>query len=785
MKTRSVNGLVKLALSQPGGPSYLLLHFEPSVDETQDLWAVSEALPWLPELGEERFSFFEDLREYGMGVVACADRQEARQRLKEIRGGRISATLFTHSRKALRRTRNPALQRLHGIYPTPPPLVGYLVRSVHRLLQARFGWSAGLADLRVRLLDPAAGSMLFLRAAWRLALEACWHHGGEPGNLLHTHLLPHFLGVELLPETHARGLASLRRVLAVYGYPPDPEASLPALLGDSLDPVAPILDFPANVVLGNPPWRGRSGPRGPWITDLLADYFQLDGQPLLERNSKWLNDDAVRFLRLAQWKIDQAGLGIVALVLPDTGLDAPTFRGLRRSLLDSFDEIYVLDLHGNRRKRERSPDGGAEENVFQGVAQGVALFVLVKRPGLAKRVLRADLYGSRRDKLLALSATHVDTTGWEEVHPRASAYLFATADERIEREYRRGLTLPEIFPVFTTGIITGRDGMATALDRHTLVERLGGLRGAAETGAGLDPQRWEAFRQDERWPRRVLSFLARPFDRRYLFYAHYFLERPRQAVMSHMENGGNLALLASRQTRGEPGALVTRWIAGHKVVSAYDVSSLFPLYLYPEGGPAKRGRHPRSLVPNLAPEVLSSLAERYGREPSPEEILGYVYAVLYDPAYRDRYRKLLRGDFPRISFPQKHEPFLHLAALGAELIGLHLLADRRLLDPPVGLVGDARQPLGPSPRTFLRYWGDEGRLYVNPEGLAFEGISPEVYSYDIGGHPVLRRWLRSRCGRVLLPDEILSVRRIAGALALTLEVQAKIAEAGSGFGEAS
>jgi hypothetical protein len=129
-------------------------------------------------------------------------------------------------------------------------------------------------------------------------------------------------------------------------------------------------------------------------------------------------------------------------------------------------------------------------------------------------------------------------------------------------------------------------------------------------------------------------------------------------------------------------------------------------------------------------------------------------------------------------------PFLHLAALGAELIGLHLLADRRLLDPPVGLVGDARQPLGPRPRSFLRSWEDEGRLYVNPEDLGFEGISPAVERYDIGGHPVLRRWLRSRCGRVLLPEEILTFRRIASALTFTLEVQAKI-EAGSGFGEAS
>ena len=233
MKTRSVDDLLKLALSQPGGPSYLLLRFVPSADETQDLWAVSQALPWLGQLGDGRFSLFNDLRGYGLGVVACPDRLEAQRHLQQIRGERISARLVAHHPK-LARPAQTALQRQHGIYPTPPALVGYLVRSVHRLLQARFGWSAGLADSRVRLLDPAAGSMPFLRAAWRLALEACWHQGGETGNLLHSHLLPHFLGVELLPEALARGLASLRRVLAVYGCPTVPEASLPARLGDSL-----------------------------------------------------------------------------------------------------------------------------------------------------------------------------------------------------------------------------------------------------------------------------------------------------------------------------------------------------------------------------------------------------------------------------------------------------------------------------------------------------------------------------------------------------------------------
>ena len=128
-----------------------------------------------------------------------------------------------------------------------------------------------------------------------------------------------------------------------------------------------------------------------------------------ERNSKWLNDDAVRFLRLAQWKIEQAGEGIAALVLPHTSLEAPTFRGLRGSLLKSFDEIYALDLHGNRRKGERGPAGEPDENVFSRVSQGAAIFLLVKKPGLQKRVLRSDLYGSRREKLAVLATTHAGT----------------------------------------------------------------------------------------------------------------------------------------------------------------------------------------------------------------------------------------------------------------------------------------------------------------------------------------------------------------------------------------
>jgi len=547
-------------------------------------------------------------------------------------------------------------RRIHGIYPTPQPLIDYIVRSVQILLRSKLGLPAGLADPGVRLLDPAAGSMGFIRSL-----------GPDPLN--------RFLGIELL-GSEARKAPGERT----------------AVCADALAPAPEILDRSFNVVIGNPPWRGRSSHRGPWIADLLRDYFQVDGRSLGERNPKWINDDYVKFLRLAQWLIERNGEGIVGFVLNHNFLDAPTFRGLRASLLRTFQEIYVLDLHGNARKRERG-------NVFPGVAQGAAILLLVKKPGLRRRVLRADLDGSRRDKLSFLSRSDAGTTPWTEIVPREPGYLFVAGDRAVEREFRQGLALPEIFPVHGTGIVTGRDAEATALDPDVLRARFG------------------ADHED-----RIRMFLARPFDLRFIFYAEGIVERPRRGLMSNMMDGGNVGLIVTRQCKGEPGALVTRWMTGHKVLCGYDSSSLFPLYL--AAGAERR--------PNLA----AGLQQRFGE---PEAILGYVYAVLYSESYRQRYRDLLQRSFPRIAFPRDPRLFAALSGLGRELIGLHLLQDPRLQDPS-------------------------------------ETIDPQAREYRIGAYPVLSRWLKARSGRALNVTEVREARRIAEALRWTLAVQARIEE---------
>jgi hypothetical protein len=637
-------------------------------------------------------------------------------------------------------------------------MVAFVVRSVHLLLQSRLGKPAGLADPTVRLLDPAAGAMNFVRAACRQAIEYQRQTGGSVEALLRDHLLPHFQGIELLPHVHARGLLGMRRFLAALGYSLSAGEWISLRLADALE-CSDSEPSGLTVLLGNPPWCGHSANQGAWIRSLLrgyrlADgldeegYYRLNGLPLGERNPKWLSDDYVKFLRLAQWKIDQTGEGITAFVVNHNCLEALTFRGLRWSLMGTFDEIYALDLHGNRRKKEAAPDGGPDENVFSGVAQGAAILLLVKRPGLPRRVCRADLYGTRRAKLRILGRENVETIAWREAQPQFPAYLFVAGDTRIEDEYRGGVSLPEIFPVHSAGVITGRDALLTGLDRQVFEDRFG-------------------QRADDGWRRDLIAYLARPFDVRHLLYVRELLARSRWTVMAHMASGGNLALIAHRQCKEESGAMVSRWIAGHKAVSAYDVNSFFPLFLQLENG----------CVANVAAALWQGLGERYGSIPKPAEILGYVYAVLYSPHYRQRYRELLRRGFPRIQFPRDYSHFRRLAGLGGELIGLHLLEDERLRASPVRFLGDGGRPLGTARKSVCDYRESEGRVYVNEHGLCFEGIDPDVWAYRVGGYQVLPCWLQARAGLVLSYHQSREMRQITEALRLTLRVQDEIAVA--------
>lgn len=731
-----------------------------------------------------------------IGLLASAPVRKILESSGRTRGG----DPILHFYETFLASYDGALRKKRGVYYTPRAVVSYVVRSVHCLLETRLGRPRGLGDPEATLLDPAAGTLTFLVEAIRCAVETARAEtgGGSVPALLRDHLLRDFYAFEVMMAPYAIAHLQMSLILEEIGHPLQEDERFPlyltnalvreeleqtpipgtaALSRESHDAARVKNELPILVVLGNPPWSGHSANRGKKTDKLIREpytaaggtrregYLTVDGRPLGEKNPKWLQDDCVKFLRFAQRKIDEGGEGIVAFVTHHGWLDNPTFRGLRRSLLETFDEIYALDLHGNAKKRERTPEGAPDGNVFAGVMQGVAVVFLVKRPGLAKKVLRADLQGNRREKLAWLGSHDVATTPWTEAAPEGPGYLFTPRDTLLAEEHRRGIPLPEIFPLHSAGIVTGRDAFVIDRDERKLRRRIVQLRSAPSGGLFGQSARAQSYlRDDADWDGRFQKVLYRPFDFRVLFYADYLIERPRRGVMDPMLSGRNLGLVLPRQSGEEPAALVTETIVAHKAVSAYDINFLFPL------DREELGRR----VPNVAPALAARLARDYGEEVHPREILNYVYAVLWSGAWRKRYAAFLREDFPRIPFPREAGPFLEMAGLGAVLVDLHLLRSDRLARPAVRFEGEGSGRLARSWRKVRKYLPAECRVIVNEEGQSFLGISPEAWAFRIGGYPVLDHWLADRAGCELRYDEIESFRKTATALAITIEVRRRI-----------
>ena len=751
---------------------------------------------------------------------------------------------------------DPAMRELRGVYYTPEPVVSYIVRSVDRLLQTEFGLADGLASTaraadgdgegpRVLILDPAAGTGTFLREAVVRIRERLEDKGlgGAWEGYVREHLLPRLFGFELLMAPYA--VCHLKLAIEIGGEEsgfalPDGER-LNVFLTNSLEEAheaahGPMFaaeiareareaaavkrDRPVMVVLGNPPYSGHSANKGKWIGDLLrgrvegspASYFSVDGQPLGERNPKWLNDDYVKFIRFAQWRIERTGEGVLGFVTNHSWLDNPTFRGMRRSLMETFDEIRLLDLHGNSKKRERAPDGGPDENVFD-IQQGVAIGLFVKRAGggAPARVRHADLHGVRGTdedgdggKYGWLAANDVDSTAWTELAPRAPHYLFVPRDEALAGEYEAGWKVTDIFPVHSVGIVTARDKLAiqwTEAEMESVAERFSALpaeEARYRFGLGRDSSDWRVAdaQQDIRdhWGDHppVAPILYRPFDVRATCYTGRsggVICRPRPEVMRHMLAGPNIGLSTSRGTEiagGWEHVFASNCLTQHHTVSIKEVNYLFPLWLYPADEDAlDLGVGERRA--NLAPEFAAALEEatglRFEAEGGdgleaafgPEDAFRWVYAVLHSPQYRRRYADFLKSDFPRVPPPRGRAQFEALTALGGRLAALHLLeADGPAADMPAFPASGSRVV------ERVRYEpprdGGPGRAWINA-AQCFEGVAPETWAFAVGGYRPAEKWLRDRKGRTLSFEDVEHYRRTCAALAETPRLMARVDEA--------
>jgi hypothetical protein len=720
---------------------------------------------------------------------------------------------------------DPAERERRGVYYTPEPVVSYIVRSLHALLKTEFGKADGLAADGVTLLDPAAGTMTFVARAAHEAVhefEAKYGAGGRE-DFIRRHILKNFYAFELMMAPYAVGHLKMGFFLEELGHRLGDEERVPFYLTNTLDmteleqsrlPGFSALaeesrlagkvkkQTPILVILGNPPYSYYSSNRGIWIARLIDGYKQVDGKPLGEKNPRGLQDDYVKFLSFAQWKIEQAGCGVVGMITNHGYLDNPTFRGMRRSLMRTFDDIYALDLHGNSLKKETCPDGSKDENVFD-IRQGVAIGLFVKHLSAQARggkqesdavVHHADLWGLREGKYAWLDAHDREHTEWRELNPKSPFYLFVPRNESLESAYLGFLPIAQLFPVNVVGLFTARDALTIhwsaeeVWETVTVFSRMDAELARQGYKLGKDARDWkvtlaQSDLQDS-GPKRdnITPILYRPFDVRHTYYtgrSRGFICRPRPQVMRHMLAGENVGLVTSRLTKGESfrHALVTEHISEKILLSPKTSNNafLFPLYLYPTARRLDLFAHHelQERQPNLNPKLMVALAQAYGRELSPEEIFHYVYAVLYAPAYREKYAEFLRMDFPRVPFTRDADLFERLATLGARLVALHLLQSPEL-DPPACRFegqGDGRITRG---RTAgLRYEPAEQRVYVNSSQY-FAPVPAEIWEYQVGGYQVCEKWLKDRRERRLHLDDIRTYCRIVTAFGLTMAIQEEI-----------
>jgi predicted helicase len=689
------------------------------------------------------------------------------------------------------------MRKSRGVYYTPPPIVNFIVRAVDDILKESFGIPEGLADnKRVTVLDFACGTGTFLvEVCERIFDNIGGSDDGRADLIVREHLLRHIFGFEYLIAPYTIAHLKLSQYLRDQGHPLHDDERLQVFLTNTLEPVEPqanlllpaisaeveaaqaVKEQPILVITGNPPYSGHSKNNGEWITHAVAEYGRLLDELGRPAQKKWLQDDYVKFIRFAQLKMDAVQEGIVGVITNHSWLDSPTFVGMRRSLLDTFDRIYVLDLHGNAKKVERAPDGGDDQNVFD-IEQGVAISLFVKRPGIDKSVHHADLWGKRLSKYEALLASSERSIQWKAVTPVEPDWLFKPQDVELARTYRNFPAVPDIFsPVGdpAPGIVTTHDEFAISFTPQEAKEKVRQLLDTASEAEArskfrlCSQKQWNYDRAKRELAEANLDALLgpvlyRPFDKRWTMWNRNVAVHRRERVMRHMREG-NLGLVTSRQTKGEDfrHALITE--TPIEVISLSPKTSnngfIFPLYLYADGGDRSE---------NLSADFRAYLDSWYEHHYTPEEILGYIYAVLHATSYRTRYAEFLRGDFPRVPFPESADDFETLSELGWELVQAHLLREL----PREGLA--AYHGKGDHTVEAVRYSPQEQAIWINKTQF-FKPVPQDVWDFHIGGYQVLAKYLKSRKGRTLILDEINHVSAIADSLAFTIEQMAQIDEA--------
>ncbi|MGB2923777.1 MAG: type ISP restriction/modification enzyme [Limnothrix sp.] len=756
---------------------------------------------------------------------------------------------------------DPKMRRSRGVYYTPEPVVSYIVRSVDYILKEKFGIKDGLASKQkvkipdpknpkeeieshqVLILDPAVGTGTFLHGVIDHIYESSFKNKkGMWSSYVGKHLLPRLFGFELLMAPYTVAHMKLGLQLQELGYEFDSDERLKIFLTNTLQDAIQLEDQligfasrikaeseqakeikqqdPVMVILGNPPYSGHSSNKGDWITNLLhgkdtlfnvskESYFEVDGAKLNERNPKWLNDDYVKFIRFAQWRIEKTGYGVVAFVTNHSYLDNPTFRGMRQSLMNTFDEIYVLDLHGNTKKKEVSPDGTPDQNIFD-IQQGVAVCLLIKSRETKKnnsKIYHQEIWGQREikknhqiisGKYQWLNEYQLKNTKWSSIKPRSPFYLFKPQNELLINEYDKYWEAIKIFPINVLGFQTHRDDFALDFNDEALRLRINELRkynlsdeeiiekyslGNYDVGkVRTSIRNMQDFNTD------FTQCLYRPFDKKIGYYNNMVMDRPRKEIIKHILNQNNLSLLLIRQMQDAvpySHVLTSNLPTIDRVFTcSRGAATLFPLYSYRS---IQNKIQPKLFAiedrdPNLSQDFINQFQNKLnlkfvldGRGDqkktfAPEDIFNYIYAVFHCPTYRTRYAEFLKIDFPRVPLTSNKKLFWQLANLGDELVQIHLM--NRQLETITGFPIE-----GDNIIEKIRYTeptnDQNGRVYINKTQY-IDNLPPEIYNFQIGGYQVCNKWLKDRKNREFTDDDFEHYSQIVVILKCTMKLMKTI-----------
>lgn len=745
------------------------------------------------------------IRPYLLDIVSLLNRADFVSILADFGKRTRTEDPVVHFYETFLAAYDPKLRASRGVYYTPEPVVQFIVRSVDELLKTRFGKAWGLADSSVKVLDPATGTGTFLYYVIQQIHEEVVTKRKQAGQWVSKskELLSRLFGFELLIAPYVVSHLKLGLLLQTLGAPiSGKDDRLHIFLTNTLEEgltraeqlqglghyIAEEASDAAHVkkqqdimvVLGNPPYSGHSANssvdkdgKPNFIGKLLREYYFVDGAPLGERNPKWLQDDYVKFLRFGEWRIEQTGHGVLAFITNHGYLNNPTFRGMRQHLMQTFDEIFVLDLHGNSKKKEQTPEGGKDENVFD-IQQGVAIILAVKYARQTSEVVKTSevsdakvyhshLWGLRKEKYAALQQGNLNKIEWTEIQPDKPFYLFSPQDIGVRKEIEQAWRLPDIFIANSVGVVTGQDKETIGYTREEAFQL------AIKHGISKD---------------KVIPILYRPFDKCFVVYDKKVVTRPRTEVMPHMIGRDNLGLISARSNGSTDmnHFFVSDSITETKCGESTTQSALFPLYTYVT--PKNTGYSQElfsSRGSNLAPAFVTIFAEKLKlkfiedgqgdlkKTFGSEDVFYYAYAIFHNPTYRTRYAEFLKIDFPRLPFTSDKKLFAKLVEKGKELVELHLLKSSKVEDfiTAFPVAGDNKV----EKVTYAK-----NCVYINASQY-FDGVPENVWEFQVGGYQVCEKWLKDRKERVLSGEDINHYQRVVVSLKETIRLMKEIDKA--------